>query len=214
MISIMNKYHCLVVVLISLCTWGCDQLQRQRTLPFLGNTLYEDGDTIYHTVKNFELIDQDSNLVTNQTFENQIYVADFFFTSCPTICPKMKKQMLRIYKKYEDDTQVAILSHTIDPTFDTVERLKEYSNTLGVSANKWKFVTGDQESIYKLSENSYMVVAGEDEEMEGGFIHSGAFLLIDPNKHVRGVYDGTQPTEVTTLLNDIDKLIKEFDNTH
>lgn len=166
-------------------------------------------DTIPHTIADFAFLDQDSTWVTNATFQDQVYVADFFFTSCPTICPVMKQQMLRVYEAYETEPQVAILSHTIDPKHDTVALLRDFANKLGVNTNKWHFVTGDLETIYQLGETSYMVPASEDSEAPGGFIHSGAFLLVDQKRQIRGVYDGTVPEQVDLLIKDIKRLIKK-----
>lgn len=192
---------------------ACDQQASSERLPILGNTIFEENDTIYHTIQDFQLVDQDSSIVTNETFANKVYVADFFFTSCPTICPKMKAQMLRVYEKFEGNDQVAILSHTIDPTYDTVALLKDYAERLGVRSDKWKFVTGDQDYIYDLAGKSYLSVADEDEDAPGGFVHSGAFLLVDKDRRIRGFYDGTLPEQVDVLLYDIEKLLKEYQST-
>lgn len=200
----------LQLLTIALLVYGCGQNSPENRLPFLGNPIYEKNDTIYHTIQDFELVDQDSSIVTNETFRDKVYVADFFFTSCPTICPKMKAQMLRVYEKYKDNTEVGILSHTIDPTYDTVALLKDYAERLGVSSNTWKFVTGDQDYIYNLAETSYMSVADEDSEAPGGFVHSGAFLLVDKDRRIRGFYDGTEPDQVDVLIYDIEKLLKEY----
>ncbi|MEP1035214.1 SCO family protein [Ekhidna sp.] len=189
---------------------ACDQQKSSERLPFLGNTIYEENDTTYHTIQDFQLVDQDSSIVTNETFADKVYVADFFFTSCPTICPKMKAQMLRVYEKFENNDQVAILSHTIDPTYDTVALLKDYADRLGVKSFKWKFVTGDQDYIYDLAEKSYISLADEDGNAPGGFVHSGAFLLVDKGRRIRGFYDGTVPEQVDVLMNDIEKLLKEY----
>lgn len=191
--------------------FSCSQQSSSDKLPFLGNNIYEENDTIYHTIQDFELVDQDSSIVTNETFANKVYVADFFFTSCPTICPKMKAQMLRVYEKFESNEQVAILSHTIDPTYDTVALLKDYADRLGVSSDTWKFVTGDQDYIYNLAEKSYISLADEDGNAPGGFVHSGAFLLVDKERRIRGYYDGTIPEQVDVLMNDIEKLLKEHE---
>ncbi|WP_425392684.1 SCO family protein [Ekhidna sp.] len=189
---------------------ACTQQSGSERLPILGNKVFEENDTIYHTIADFKLVDQDSSIVTNDTFDNKIYVADFFFTSCPTICPTMKAQMLRVYESYENNDQVAILSHTIDPTYDSVALLKDYAERLGVKSDKWKFVTGNQDSIYDLAEGSYMSIVDEDSDAPGGYIHSGAFLLVDKQRRIRGVYDGTVPEQVDVLINDIEKLLNEY----
>lgn len=196
--------------------WACGEVKTSYELPVFGREKIvertENGKTVYdtipHTIADFRFVDQDSNFVTNETFKNQVYVADFFFTSCPTICPTMKQQMLRVYEEFENNPEVAILSHTIDPEHDTVAVLKDFAENLGVSSDKWHFVTGDKEEIYEIGETSYLVVANEDETAPGGFIHSGAFLLIDKKGRVRGAYDGTVPEEVDVLINDIKRLIK------
>ena len=202
----MNK---LLSALIVLTIASCNTPQKKSTLPFLGNTIYEENDTIYHTIQDFQLVNQDSVFVSNETFANKIYVADFFFTSCPTICPTMKAQMLRVYDRFKDSSEFSILSHTIDPKYDTVALLKDFAERLGVESSKWHFVTGEQDYIYDLGEKSYMVMANEDPKAEGGFIHSGAFLLVDKKRRIRGAYDGTVPEQVDALMNDIDLLLRE-----
>jgi protein SCO1/2 len=187
---------------------------RGEKLPFLGQyKLIDNGeggsDTLYHKVGDFQLVNQDSVEISNEDVEGKIYVADFFFTSCPTICPKMKAQMLRVYDSIQDEPDVLILSHTIDPEYDTVALLKEFSEQLGVTGDKWHFLTGNKDDIYKLGQSSYMVTAIEDPAEPGGFIHSGAFLLVDRQGHIRGVYDGTDPVEVNDLIQDINKLKRE-----
>ncbi|PRY09712.1 protein SCO1/2 [Pontibacter ummariensis] len=165
-------------------------------------------DTLYHQIPDFAFVNQDSQQVTQETFAGKLYVTDFFFTTCPTICPKMKSQMLRVYEQYKDNPNVLLLSHSIDPTHDTVAVLKDYAARLNVTSDKWHFVTGEKDSIYDIA-TKYMVTAMEDEQEAGGFVHSGAFVLVDENRHVRGVYDGTKPEEVDRLINDIPVLLKE-----
>jgi protein SCO1/2 len=193
---------------IILFLFACEAPGSKDALPFYGNTIYEENDTIYHTIQDFKLVDQDSTIVTNETLKDKVYVADFFFTSCPTICPIMKKEMLRVHEAYKDNDQVMILSHTIDPKYDTVELLNDYAARLGVTSDKWKFLTGDQDYIYELGEKSYMVMADEDPQAPGGFIHSGAFLLVDKQRRIRGVYDGTVSDQVDILISDIQKLLE------
>ena len=167
-------------------------------------------DTLYHIIANFSFIDQDSAEVTNTTFQDKIYVADFFFTSCRTICPIMKAQMLRVYDSVQTSSDVLILSHTIDPEYDTVELLRDFANRLGVKSNKWHFVTGAKDSIYNIAQTSYFATAMEDNTEPDGFIHSGAFLLIDKERRIRGKYDGTVEEDVNRLVKDIRRLRKEY----
>ncbi|MEP2024010.1 MAG: SCO family protein [Reichenbachiella sp.] len=214
---IKNTLSSLLLFSIAILTTYCSQPYGKNELPIMGRKKIVEKevegkivmDTLDHMIADFAFYDQDSTLITNATFKNQIYISDFFFTSCPTICPKMKKQMLRVYDKFKNTSQVALLSHTIDPTFDNVQVLNEYAEALGVESSKWHFVTGDEDEIYKLGEKSYMVTAGEDDDAPGGYIHSGAFLLIDDERRIRGVYDGTMPEQVDILLSDIDLLLKE-----
>jgi protein SCO1 len=195
-----------VVIGISLL-FSCENTSRQ--LPILGEREFINGDSVYHTIPDFTFINQDSATITNQTYKGKIYVTDFFFTTCPTICPVMKKQMLRIYDKYKENSKVGILSHSIDPRHDSVAVLREYAKRLGVTGNMWNFVTGEKEKIYNIGEKFYYVTAGEDSTAAGGIIHSGAFILVDTKRRVRGIYDGTKEQEVTKLLKDMDVLLNE-----
>lgn len=204
----------IVLVVIS----SCGGKKGAQKLPILGRQEFKevDGklDTIYHTIPDFTFYDQDSLAVTSASFDGKIYVADFFFGTCPTICPVMKQQMLRVYERFNDNPGFGILSHTIDPAHDTVAYLKDFSLRLGVPDSKvWKFVTGDQDEIYRIgSAEGYLVPVGEDSDAPGGFIHSGAFILIDQEKRIRGLYDGTKPIEVDALMNDITKLLAEYED--
>ncbi|MGB0930343.1 MAG: SCO family protein [Chitinophagales bacterium] len=157
--------------------------------------------------KPFQFLDQDSSLVSEKDMMGKIHVTDFFFTTCPTICPVMKTQMLRVYDTYKDADDFVLLSHTIDPKHDTVGVLKNYAEGLGIESDKWHLVTGDKDAIYEMAE-TYMVVAEEDERAPGGFIHSGAFMLLDKNRQIRGIFDGTKEEEVDQLI----KAIKQLQN--
>jgi protein SCO1/2 len=183
--------------------------KKSEPLPILGERNVEGNDTVYHTIADFKFLDQDSAVVTGDTFKDKIYVADFFFTSCRTICPIMKTQMLRVYDSIENDADVLLLSHTIDPEYDTVGRLHDFAERLGVKSNKWHFVTGAKDSIYNIAQTSYFATAMQDTAEPDGFIHSGAFLLIDKKKRIRGKYDGTKEEDVNRLLGDIRKLEQE-----
>jgi protein SCO1/2 len=168
------------------------------------------ADTLYHAIPDFAFVDQDSAVVTQDTFRDKIYVADFFFTTCPTICPIMKTQMLRVYEVYKDNPEVLLLSHSIDPVHDSVAVLHAFAEKLGVDSDKWHFVTGPKEKIYEIGQESYMVTAMEDKNEPGGYLHSGAFLLIDKDRRIRGIYDGTVTEEVDQLIADIPRLLAEY----
>jgi protein SCO1/2 len=194
-------------IFVFLVVWGC---QQEKKLPFLGpKEIGKQGDTLYHKIPDFKFLNQDSLWISEKDMAGKIYVADFFFTTCPTICPKMKTQLLRIYDKFEEDDRVRILSHTIDPEYDGVCVLKEYANKLNITSPRWNLLTGKKSDIYRLGEKSYMVTAQEDANEVGGFVHSGAFILVDQNKHVRGIYDGTKEEDVNHLIEDIGVLLKE-----
>ncbi len=195
------------IIIAATSIFSCESTSRK--LPILGERDFINGDSVYHTIPDFSLINQDSLPITNKTYEGKIYVADFFFTTCPTICPVMKKQMLRVYEKYKENTKIGILSHTIDPRHDSVKNLKEFANRLGIDGNMWNFVTGDKSKIYELGEKSYYITAGEDSTAAGGIIHSGAFILVDTKRRVRGIYDGTKETDVTKLIKDMEVLLNE-----
>lgn len=197
-------------VLITLLIIACGEVKDNHRLPIFGNPIYEENDTIYHTVGKFELVNQDSTVVTPESYEGKITISDFFFTTCPTICPKMKTQMLRIYETIEDDNDVALVSFTIDPKHDSVAVLNQFAANLGVKSSHWQFLTGEKDSIYTLAE-TYLVMADEDPGAPGGYVHSGAFLLVDKERRIRGVYDGTEPDQVDILINDIDLLRKEYE---
>jgi len=195
------------ITFVLLVVFGC---QQEKKLPFLGpKEIGKQGDTLYHKIPDFKFLNQDSLWVSEKNMAGKIYVADFFFTTCPTICPKMKTQLLRIYDKFAEDDRVRILSHTIDPEYDGVRVLKEYAKKLNIKSPRWNLLTGKKSDIYRLGEKSYMVTAQEDANEVGGFVHSGAFILVDQNRHVRGIYDGTKEEDVNHLIEDIGLLLKE-----
>jgi protein SCO1/2 len=208
--------YCFLFIIAVLLT-SCSEKKESR-LPIFGEREVvakevngqKVADTVYHTITHFEFINQDSLLVTNETFKDKIYVADFFFTSCRTISPKMKTQMLRVYDSIQTMPEVLILSHTIDPDYDTVGLLHDFADRLGVKSNKWHFVTGEQDSIYSIAQTSYFATAMMDKSEPDGFIHSGAFLLIDKQGRIRGKYDGTIEGDVNKLIVDIRRLRKEY----
>ena len=201
----------LIAICLALSLFSCGQ-SGSDALPYIG---FHDidaatGDTLYHQIRDFAFVDQDSQVITNDYFEEKIYIADFFFTSCPTICPKVKAQMLRIHDKYKNDGRVALLSHTIDVKRDTVGKLKKYAAGLGVDTPKWRFVTGDRDSIYAITYD-YISTALEAPDVPGGFDHSGWILLIDENRHLRAYADGTKEEKVDVFLEQIDHLLDEYE---
>ncbi|CAG5075026.1 hypothetical protein DYBT9623_05550 [Dyadobacter sp. CECT 9623] len=163
----------------------------------------------YPKVPAFSFVNHKNQKVTHKDMDGEIYVADFFFTTCPTICPIKKSNMLKVYERFKDSPDVRILSHTIDPGHDTPEVLGQYAKDLGVKTDNWQFVTGEREKIYEIGQKHYMVSAGVDPDQPGGFIHSGAFILVNKDKHVRGMYDGTSELSTAQLIRDMRNLVKE-----
>ncbi|WP_353197174.1 SCO family protein [Parapedobacter defluvii] len=192
--------------------------ETSKTLPILGSrdpvTKVVDGkivtDTLYHTIPDFELLNQDSALITNQAFEDGVYIANFFFTHCPSICPTMQRNLLKVYKKYKGDKRVKFLSHSIDFRHDSPSVLKSYAEKLGVTNDQWQFVTGSKASVYGLAD-SYMVYTKEDSNIPGGYDHSGYLLLVDSNRHIRGAYDGTNDEQIQLLFDELAILLKEYE---
>jgi len=204
-------------VFISLLALSACQSSSEK-LPILGSrepvTTEVNGetvtDTVYHSIPDFEFLNQDSLPITEKTFENSIYVADFFFTSCPSICPIMHRNLLNVYKKYKDNPEVMFLSHSIDTKYDTPSVLKSYAEKLGVSGNQWQFASGTKETIYGISP-AYMVFTEENDQVAGGFEHQGWFILVDKDRHIRGAYNGTDEKEVAKLMKDMDILLSEYE---
>jgi protein SCO1/2 len=177
---------------------------REEKLPILGPE-HEPP----HTISPFSFTNQDHLTITDTSFHNKIYVADFIFLTCSTICPLMNREMLKVYQAFENDERVMFLSHTIDPEQDSIPLLKKFSEELGVSSRRWHFVTGHKDSIYRIAEQGYFTAAYPDSTEPDGLVHGGGLLLIDKDKHIRGVYDGTNPLETERLIRDIERLIRE-----
>lgn len=166
-------------------------------------------DTIYQTIPPFSYYNQDSILISDKDFDGKIYVSDFFFTSCTTICPFMHRNMLNVYNKYKGNPKIKFLSHSIDVKYDLPSRLKKYATKLGVEGNQWEFVHGSRDSIFGISAKSYLVSAFEDSTDPQGLVHQGWFILVDTKKQLRGAYDGTKEDQVKQLMIDMDKLLAE-----
>ena len=198
------------VALAISCSSPSEKTSEVAELPILGERYVDDNqDTVYHSIADFAFVNQVGDTIRKEDMAGKVYVADFFFTTCPTICPIMKKEMLRVYEQFKGDPNFRILSHTIDPTHDTQAVLKDYAEKLGVpDAATWNFLTGDQEKIFEIGQTSYLTTTMADDMEPGGFLHSGAFLLVDQQGRIRGVYDGTKTDQVDRLLADIPKLLK------
>ncbi|MFN4235471.1 MAG: SCO family protein [Bacteroidia bacterium] len=162
-----------------------------------------------HRIADFKLLNQNGDTITLKNLDGKIYVADFFFTTCPTICPKMSDQMHRVYEKYKDNPQVMIVSHTVMPEVDSVSVLKAYADKYHADADKWIFLTGPKEEIYQLARKSYFAVITEGDGGVDDFIHTENFILVDKQKRIRGFYDGTSEEDVDRLIKEISYLLKE-----
>jgi protein SCO1/2 len=165
-------------------------------------------DTVTAYIPPFRFIDQDGAVIDTSTVRGKIYVVDFFFTHCPSICPKMKAEMHKVYERYKDSSDFLILSHSIDPVRDSVPVLLNYASKLNLDSRKWHFLTGDKDSIYAIADH-YLESAKEDKDAAGGFVHDGNFILIDRQRRVRGYYDGTTDDGTDKLIADIDHLLHE-----
>lgn len=166
-------------------------------------------DTVYQTIPDFSFLNQDSVQLTQDFFKGKIYVANFFFTHCPSICPTMQRNLLKAYEKYKGNEKIAFLSHSIDFKYDQPYILKDYANKLGVDNDQWQFVNGSKADIYGMADR-YLVYAKEDANAPGGYDHQGYLVIIDPDKRIRGAYDGTDQTQVNKLLEDLDVILKEY----
>jgi len=160
----------------------------------------------YHRIANFSLTNQNGETVTQDTYKDKIYVADFFFTTCQSICPIMTDNMLEIQKSIRTDNEVLLLSHTVTPEIDTVAQLKRYAVEKGVNDLKWNLVTGDKKQIYALARKSYLAVKDNGDGGPFDMIHTENFMLIDKKRQIRGFYDGTKDEDIERLLKDIKKL--------
>jgi len=181
-----------------------------RKLPIYGERdTDEKGDTIYHTVGNFSLKNQEGDYYSHNDLKGKVYVADFFFTSCPSICPKMTTNMKKFANAFKNNDEVRIISFTVDPKRDTVEKLKKYADKNGINSKQWNLLTGDKETIYELGVYGYLLSAQEDALAPGGFLHSGQFILVDKEKRIRGIYEGTNAKEMDRMIEDAKVLLAD-----
>jgi len=164
----------------------------------------------YHKIANFNLLNQNGKTITQDTYKNKIYVADFFFTTCITICPIMTGHMLEIQERLKDDPEVLLLSHTVIPVADSVPQLKKYALEKGVNDAKWNLVTGDKKQIYELARKSYLATKTDGDGGPYDMIHTENFILVDKEKRIRGFYDGTKSEAIEDLMKDIQILKTEY----
>lgn len=209
-----------VVCSFAVIAFSCNnQPKKSGRLPFFGERQgtymhHVKGeakiDTVYHIIPNFKVVDQDGDTITQANLAGKVYVADFFFTSCPSICPITEANMLTVQKHFRNVDNFKLISFSIDPRHDSVGRLKRYATRLGADTRQWYFVNGDEDEVDDLAQKGFMASAQKDSAAPGGYLHSGAFMLIDKDKRVRGVYNGTDTAEVARLVHDIPVLFKEY----
>jgi protein SCO1/2 len=182
------------------------------TLPILGEKVIDpvSGQLTHYKAPIFELTNQSNQVISNQEFENKIQVVDFFFTSCPTICPQMTNHLTLVQEAFAKEKEVAIISYSINPKYDTPEKLLKYAERYDIDNKKWSLLTGDSEKIFELAKD-YKVSAFDDSnsENEDNLIHDGTFVLVDGNRHIRGYYNGLELSDVNRLIKDIKRLLKE-----
>lgn len=169
-------------------------------------------DTIYQTIPDFKFVNQYGDTITQNSLKGNIYVADFFFTTCPSICPIMHRNMLKVYNDFKNVPDFKIISHTIDPKHDSVAVMKKYADKLGISGNNWWLLQGKKEDTYTLGQKHYLVAVMQDNGAPGGYVHQGWFVLVDKQRRIRGYYDGTKEEEVAKMIDDI-KTLRGESNT-
>lgn len=204
--------HLCLLLASALIACGDPDIEEQA-LPYYGQGAISDSSAF--TVPKFSFINQDSLEISHRDYEGHIYVTDFFFTTCPSICPIMSSQMSRLQGLLDQKGllgEVKLLSHTVDPEHDRPQVLKEYATRIGAQFEHWNFVTGTQEDLYDQARHGYFMTALVSDTAAGGFFHSDNFVLIDQKMHIRGYYDGTSTTDVDQLLLDIEKLINQQPN--
>ena len=208
-----NNFFILLIILV-----GCKSKPVTSTMPFINKPDYtpewiEKDDPAYasiHRIPAFSFTDQDGNTVTEKTVDGKIYVADFIFTRCGSICPKMTKNMGLLQERFKNNKEVLLLSHSVTPETDSVPVLKKYAEEKGVISGKWHLLTGNQNEIYRLAKKEYY--AGDTigyYQTGNEFLHTENFILVDKFRRIRGVYNGTLPLEAERLMDDISTLLKE-----
>ena len=208
----------LIPFILLIALLSCNQSEKKvRILPYVGNfdIVYsmvngkEVADTVYPKMIDFSYFNQDSLVVKSSDMKGKIWIADFFFTSCPTICPKMTEQMKRLNGMTKDiNEHIQYMSFSINPKYDTPTQLRKYIKVHKIKAKNWQFFTGNEARTNDLGINNFQIFAGQDASAAGGYAHTAAFTLVDKEGFVRGVYLGTDPKEVNKLEKDLRKLLK------
>ncbi|MEL7121797.1 MAG: SCO family protein [Bacteroidota bacterium] len=216
----MKSFSWVIISPLLLINLSCNQTKtgdsRVDKLPYYEEATFtphwyeEEIPAGFHQIADFELVNQEGEVITADNFENKIYVADFFFTICPGICPKMTSNMAVLQEAFLEDDDVLLISHSVMPDYDSPDILKEYAEEKGVKSGKWHLVTGQREMIYDLGRNHYFVEENLGlEKSADDFLHTENFVLIDKNKRIRGIYNGLNNSSIQQLIADIELLKKE-----
>lgn len=213
------KYATIAMVMIPMIIGALiySKYGREEQLPIFNPTDFNpalvdaamQGSIEDHTVADFELINQNGETITQSDYENKIYVTDFFFAKCPSICPIMTSNLAIIQERFIDNEEIMLLSISVTPHLDSVPVLNEYAKDKGVIDHKWNITTGNKKHIYNLARKSYFAVVSEGDGGLQDFIHTPNFILVDTQKQIRGVYDGTDDKEIERLIKDITILTKQ-----
>jgi len=208
------KHYILIILIVILS--GCKENKKEtlkvESLPYFSSANFTpEWKKVTHKIPQFSFVNQNGKIITNNTYKGKIYIADFFFTTCPGICPKLTKSMNNLQKTYKNDDSIMLLSHTVMPWVDNVDKLKIYSIENSVNPKKWHLVTGDKDALYSIARNGYF--ADEDfakTKDEDEFIHTENFVLVDKEGYIRGVYNGTIAIDMQRLKRHIEILRKEI----
>ncbi|MBI2720872.1 MAG: SCO family protein [Bacteroidetes bacterium] len=210
-----NYYWLLILIPLGFIAWYFISKKENapiRHLAYFGpKNAFKINDTTYHTIPDFEFIDQNGLKINRESLKGKIYVTEYFFTTCKSICPVMNNNLQGVYQEFKNEKNLWILSHTVDPETDSVSVLKNYANAHGVSDERWHFVTGNKKQLYELARKGYLLNAEEGNGGEEDFIHTQNFALIDKESHIRGFYEGTDSLEVQRLKQEIKILLKEYE---
>jgi protein SCO1 len=218
LISILKKIGIGVTIFLLLFAlyynFGGNQVREIIVLPTYGPTKQgPNGEKLVHAVSDFSFLNQYNNKVAQKNFDGCVYVADFFFTSCQTICPVMSNSLQRVSRAYSNNSKVKIISHTVMPETDSIRLLKNYAEKFNARQGKWEFVTGNKKELYRMARDEYFIVEDQGSGDENDFIHTQMFVLVDRHKHIRGYYDGTDSLEVNQLIKDIKIVERENEYT-
>lgn len=204
------RWGVVAIIVLSAMIWGYKIITTEKkdipSLPVYGE---KNDDSTFHTIADWKLTDQNGNTISQNDFKDKIYVADFFFTTCEGICPKMSNQLERVAQLFKSNDRIQFLSHTVKPQEDSISVLKEYALEHNADDKQWHFVTGDKKVIYELARKSYLSSVTEGNGGPDDFVHTQFFTLIDTEKRIRGFYDGTDSADVNKMIDDIYTLMNE-----